>query len=57
MTTNAWVLHPDNHGLPTEELPVLNIGESGESYGWPPGLLGPQSALCNSAWAIAYDTS
>jgi hypothetical protein len=44
MTTNAWVIHAGSHDLPREEIPKLQTGESGETYGWPSGLLGPQSS-------------
>lgn len=43
MTTNSWLVYADTHDLPHEDIPILKEGDSGESYGWPSGLLGPQS--------------
>jgi hypothetical protein len=42
--TDAWLIHADNYELPQEQIPLLKKGEAtGETYGWPKGMLGPES--------------
>jgi hypothetical protein len=42
--TDDWLAKADNSNLPDEDIPLLSSGESGESYGWPSGLMGPQAS-------------
>ena len=42
-TTDNWLAKADNSKLPEEDIPLLSQGESGDSYGWPTGLMGPQA--------------
>ncbi len=41
--TDDWLTKADNSKLPAEEIPLLTAGVSGESYGWPKGLMGPEA--------------
>ena len=42
--TDAWLIHADTYELPQEQIPLLKKGEAtGETYGWPKGMLGPES--------------
>jgi hypothetical protein len=41
--TDAWLVKADTCALPQEDIPLLSQGDSGESYGWPAGLMGVQS--------------
>ena len=40
-TLRQWLLWADTHDLPQEEIPQkLRAGETGETYGWPPRMMG-----------------
>lgn len=40
-TTDAWAVFADTFKLPLEDIPkTLKRGETGESYGWPSGMMG-----------------
>jgi hypothetical protein len=43
-TTDAWAIFADSRQLPDENIPKeLQKGESGGSYNWPNGLMGPEA--------------